>query len=189
MSTESLLERDLLDENRMNRFHRLFQTGMGYGIIVLPYLDRNEKRALCATSFDTHNCVHRDKLGKMLSDYYKFPIDPNDCACIAAYLENKMYLVEINGKIHKMSVVKNEVWEFSGVELTKMYIYIHKKRVEEVEQIDVNVDTADFFDEQQNFMDICDRNSYKCSNCLFLGCATGITINVCILQHLSCSIQ
>lgn len=189
MSTELLLERDL-EENRNTRFHRLFQSGIGYGINLLPYLDRDEKRALCATSFDMHNSVHRDKLGKMLSNYYKFPLDPNNCAC-TPYLENKMYLVEINGKIHKMSAVKNKVWEFSGVDLTdKMYIYIHKDRVEKVEQIDVDVDTADFFDEEQNFMDICDRNSYKCSNCLFLGCVTGITINVCIFQQFSsCSIQ
>ena len=180
MSTELLLEKDERDENRTSRFHRLFQTGLGHGVLVLPYLDRSERRAICATSYDMHTCIHRDKLGKILCNYYRFPIES-----VIPYLENKMYLVESEGKMRKMKAVKNDVWEFS-CEFT--HIYIHKERVAKMEQIDLDVEVPDFFDEEQNFMDICDRHSYKCSNCLFCGCVTGIAINICIFQH-ACVIQ
>lgn len=181
MSSELLLEETVtLNENRDNRFHRLFQTGFGHGINIFPYLDRAEKRVICATSFDMHNCVHRDKLGKLLSNYYRFSIEYS-----YPYLEHKMYLVECEGKMYKMMAQKNESkWEFIGnVWTEKMYIYIHKKRVKEVEEIDLDVDTVDFFDEEQNFMDIFDRNSHKCSNCLFASCIFGIGINLCIFSN------
>jgi len=192
----SLLE-PLLDQynvrqnNRKNRSSRVFQSGFGYGINVLPYLDREDKRTINALSFDTHETVHRDKLGKILKNYHRFVTDFEHSSVLAYIEPHKFYLLEYCGILYKIKGDMDWNSHITKNNVDKIYIYIHEKRVAQIENrlIDISEDTNDFFNDDENCSNILCQNS-KCSNCMISGYICGLTLNYLLFSQLQlCLIQ